>query len=354
MPGRLAFDLTRIQDNPTDSGNEAGAAMDALPSTQPSDAGESDSSSSSEAQPLEQTEPASSADTLQPDDAPESAPEPDAPTPEEPAADAADEAAEQDPAADAIEGAVDGDAAEAADGELPEADAEEGLAEGAELSGGFDFAPLMDLIEAGGPIIVLLAALSVASIALIIIKYAQFRLQRVAARGFVDTVVGQVRRGKIDDALRLLSRRKGPLARVMEAAVRGKKLPANQEGRVREEVTRVAQSKLDTLEFGLPFLSLIATVSPLLGLLGTVLGMIDAFQQLENAGDRVDPAILSGGIWEALLTTAAGLSVAIPAAAFYTWLQRTVDVTAQRMEDAATQVFTADLYDAAPQPSDDD
>ena len=72
---------------------------------------------------------------------------------------------------------------------------------------------------------------------------------------------------------------------------------------------------------------------------------------MEGAGDRVDPAILSGGIWEALLTTAAGLSVAIPAAAVFTWLQRTVDVTAQRMEDAATRVFTVELFSrSAPNP----
>ena len=110
----------------------------------------------------------------------------------------------------------------------------------------------------------------------------------------------------------------GVIARVMETALRGRQLGAA-DGAVREEVERVARVKLDGLESGLPFLSLIATISPLLGLLGTVLGMIEAFQQLETAGDRVDPAILSGGIWEALLTTAAGLSVAIPAAAFFTW-----------------------------------
>ena len=130
----------------------------------------------------------------------------------------------------------------------------------------------------------------------------------------------------------------------METAIRGR-IRGGDMNQVREEVERVARSKLDGLERGLPLLSLIATVSPLLGLLGTVLGMIEAFQQLENAGDRVDPAILSGGIWEALLTTAAGLSVAIPAAAFFTWLQRSVDVAGQYMEDAATRIFTAELYE---------
>jgi biopolymer transport protein ExbB len=60
-------------------------------------------------------------------------------------------------------------------------------------------------------------------------------------------------------------------------------------------------------------LELISTIAPLLGLLGTVLGMIAAFQALQESGSRADPAILAGGIWEALLTTAAGMAVAIPA-----------------------------------------
>ena len=205
------------------------------------------------------------------------------------------------------------------------------------------FQPVFDIIDAGGPIIVILAGLSVISLAIIIVKLFQFTALRVGDRGFIDKASRMIRDGDAEDALDFLSRRAGVIARVMETALRGK-IHSDDEEHVREEVARVAQIKLDGLERGLPLLSLIATISPLLGLLGTVLGMIEAFQQLENAGDRVDPAILSGGIWEALLTTAAGLSVAIPAAAFFTWLQRTVDVAGQHMENAATQVFTADIY----------
>lgn len=87
-----------------------------------------------------------------------------------------------------------------------------------------------------------------------------------------------------------------------------------------------------------------------MGLLGTVFGLIQAFQEIQAAGTRVEPSTLAGGIWQALLTTAAGLSAAIPVAIAYTWLQRVVDVEAQRMEDAATQVFTADLFDAVEPP----
>ena len=205
------------------------------------------------------------------------------------------------------------------------------------------FKPLTDFVEAGGPIIIILTVLSVVGLALIVVKLVQFTLLRVGDHRFVERIWAEIRDGHPDDALAHVASRNGVVARVMETALRAKAI-AGDTPSAREEVERVAKAKLDGLERGLPLLSLIATVSPLLGLLGTVLGMIEAFQRLETAGDRVDPAILSGGIWEALLTTAAGLSVAIPAAAFYTWLQRAVDVAGQHMEDAATRVFTANLY----------
>jgi biopolymer transport protein ExbB len=85
----------------------------------------------------------------------------------------------------------------------------------------------------------------------------------------------------------------------------------------------------------------IGTLSPLLGLFGTVLGMIEAFRRLEAAGSRVDPSILSGGIWGALLTTAVGLAVAIPTIAALNWLERRVERLAHDMDDAAARVFTS-------------
>src|SRR3546814_15805260 len=83
------------------------------------------------------------------------------------------------------------------------------------------------------------------------------------------------------------------------------------EAMVREEVMRCGNEALEGLRVQLGALEVIGSVSPLLGLFGTVLGMIEAFRQLAEAGSQVSPAILSAGIWEALLTTAVGLAVAI-------------------------------------------
>ena len=87
-------------------------------------------------------------------------------------------------------------------------------------------------------------------------------------------------------------------------------------------------------------LEVIGGLAPLLGLFGTVLGMIEAFQQLEAAGSQVDPAILSGGIWLALLTTAAGLAVAMPAVIIYVFFDRYLEQLAHDLEILVGKCFS--------------
>ena len=108
----------------------------------------------------------------------------------------------------------------------------------------------------------------------------------------------------------------------------------------REETTRVARLELLRAREGLRPLELIASIAPLLGLLGTVLGMIEAFQALQESGNRADPAALAGGIWEALLTTAAGMAVAIPAGVALSWFEAVADRVQADLEDGATRIFT--------------
>ena len=100
----------------------------------------------------------------------------------------------------------------------------------------------------------------------------------------------------------------------------------------------MAREQLESFRSGLRLLELTAAVAPLIGLLGTVFGMIEAFQQLENAGSRVDPAALSGGIWEALVTTAAGLVVAIPALAAWHGFDRVLERARHTMADRLTRL----------------
>jgi len=93
----------------------------------------------------------------------------------------------------------------------------------------------------------------------------------------------------------------------------------------RERLAAEAEARFATLEGGFRALDSVAQLSPLLGLFGTVLGMIDAFQSLQSAGSQVDPSLLAGGIWVALLTTAVGLAVAMPTAMVLSWLESRMD-----------------------------
>jgi biopolymer transport protein ExbB len=204
---------------------------------------------------------------------------------------------------------------------------------------------VMTFIDLGGPIIAVLLVVSVFGLAVSLVKIVQFVMVGASANGFVAPAAARLRQNDYDGGLAAIGQRRGPVAAVMRAAIAGRRT-MGEDRIVREEVERIAQAQIDSLESGLSLIGLVAMVSPLLGLLGTVTGLIEAFQALAAAGDRVDPAILASGIWEALLTTVMGLAIGIPAAIIHTLLQRTVDSAAKRMEDAATQVFTVDLYRA--------
>ena len=112
------------------------------------------------------------------------------------------------------------------------------------------------------------------------------------------------------------------------------------ENSAREECESVARNSLHQANKGLRTIELISHIAPLLGLLGTVLGMIEAFQRLQESGNEADPSILAGGIWEALLTTAAGMAVAIVATVSLSFFDNIIDRLRNDLEDLATQIFT--------------
>ena len=112
------------------------------------------------------------------------------------------------------------------------------------------------------------------------------------------------------------------------------------EDSAREECEGEAKNSLYQASKGLRTIELISHIAPLLGLLGTVLGMIEAFQRLQESGNQADPSILAGGIWEALLTTAAGMAVAIVATVSLSFFDNIIDRLRNDLEDLATQIFT--------------
>ena len=195
----------------------------------------------------------------------------------------------------------------------------------------------MEFLAAGGPVLWVMLAVSVAALAIVLVKVWQFVQQRPETCPDVDTALRRWRAADWDEARGSLDAAH-PVS-VVVALSMDELMNGIDDDMVRQEVDRLATVHLNRLRALLPALDGIGTLSPLLGLLGTVLGMIVAFQQMEVAGTQVDPSTLSSGIWQALLTTAVGLGIAIPAIAVHNWMERKVERVAMRMNDAVTQVL---------------
>ena len=195
------------------------------------------------------------------------------------------------------------------------------------------------LIDKGGPIVVLLLVLSVISAAIILLKVFQYWSAGLSRRGFIEPAVERIEAGDPEGALKVLGKHRTPVARAMAAGIRAKVRGDLRDEDVAAEIQRVGAVELGALQSYFRWLEVIGNISPLLGLLGTVIGMIQAFQKLELGGSNVDPAQLSGGIWTALLTTAVGLVVALPAVTALNLFEGRVDQVRLVMRDASARVI---------------
>lgn len=196
---------------------------------------------------------------------------------------------------------------------------------------------LLETAGSGGPIIIILAILSLLSIALIVGK--GLSLARVrSGRARRDDALVTWAKGEREAASAAVAHGGAPADRVLAYAMEAtrRKMPRKP---LEAELMRRGNAEVEAMSRHLRLLELIAMVSPLLGLLGTVLGMIQSFQQLEMAQGAANASVLAGGIWQALLTTAAGLIVAIPAAIGAGLLTTRVDGAAHDIETAVGQFF---------------
>ena len=184
----------------------------------------------------------------------------------------------------------------------------------------------------GGWAMAALGVASVAALTLILERAWALRRARVIAPRLVRALEG-VERGKDIGALpALCAHTRGAFARLMEEILRMGALSHDQ---AIERMRAIGRTQVGRLERGLTVLEIIAGVSPLIGLLGTVLGMVDVFNAISAQG-MGDPQVLSDGIAKALITTVAGLCVAIPALAFHSLFSKRVDDLAAEIQDRAT------------------
>ena len=175
---------------------------------------------------------------------------------------------------------------------------------------------ILGFIDLGGWVVALILALSVVAGAVVLWKLVQFRALGVGRHGGLTAALEASDCGARVRAVALADAAPSHLAPVLALALRA--------GAGRERLYALAEVRLARLETGFRLLDAVAQTAPLLGLFGTVLGMIDAFRAMQAAGQDVDPSVLAGGIWVALMTTAAGLAVAMPVAALLSWLEARV------------------------------
>lgn len=175
---------------------------------------------------------------------------------------------------------------------------------------------LRGILALGGPVVAILLFMSILTLAVTLYKLWQFAASGVGRHKVLSDALAAWDAGD-----KRLARTRLVQSRSYLAPLVGSAMEAPDQSGLEGRLDAEAGLALAGLERGFRLLDTIAQLAPLLGLFGTVLGMIEAFQSLQEAGSSVDPSLLAGGIWVALITTAVGLAVAMPTSMILAWLE---------------------------------
>jgi biopolymer transport protein ExbB len=193
---------------------------------------------------------------------------------------------------------------------------------------------VLELIQSGGILIWPLLLCSVISLAIVGERFWSLQKKRIIPQDLVKTVWGWNRKGLLDQRHIEALRRSSPLGRILAAGLMNRKRDREV---MKDSIEEVGRHVAHDLERFLNTLGTIASISPLLGLLGTVIGMIKVFAVITTQGVG-DPGVLAEGISEALITTAVGLTVAIPSLMFYRYFRGRVDELVVTMEQESLKL----------------
>lgn len=203
---------------------------------------------------------------------------------------------------------------------------------------------LFSMFRMGGGLMWVLLALSVLALYLIGKKWWMIRKASRIDPHFMDDIRDYVNEGKFKSAVTLCQMYDNPIARMIEKGI----------GRIGRPMTDISGAIENTgnievarLEKGLPILATIAGGAPMIGFLGTVIGMVQAFFNMSKAGNNIDITMLSGGIYTAMITTVGGLIVGIVAYFGYNWLTAQVSDLVQKMESSTMDFIDIVLYEPA-------
>src|SRR2546426_5928527 len=195
---------------------------------------------------------------------------------------------------------------------------------------------LPTLLEHGGLMMWLLLGLSAVVIVVFIERLLHYHQAQINSTEFLNGVRNVLKRDNVVEALSICDATPGPVARLVKTAILSR--DRGREG-VRDALEEAGLLEVPRLEDKLNLLATIAQIAPLMGLLGTVMGFMRMFLQLQREGTFATPDRLAGGIWESLICMAAGLAVAIPTYAGYNYLVSRVNSIVLDMEKASTEIL---------------
>ncbi|MCP3875112.1 MAG: MotA/TolQ/ExbB proton channel family protein [Desulfobacteraceae bacterium] len=197
---------------------------------------------------------------------------------------------------------------------------------------------MLELLSKGGIVAVPIIFCSILALAIFCERIIRYAISRSRGKNIEDKVVGLIRDKKTNDALLASQQSNSPMGRVLENAIHAKDL----EKEVLESViVNATETEVRNLSSYLQALATIGNITPLLGLLGTIIGMIKAFMVIQQMGGKVNAAVLAGGIWEAMLTTALGLAVALPTIIAHSYLVAKVDKYEARLQNGSVLFLKA-------------
>ncbi|MFV0289678.1 MAG: MotA/TolQ/ExbB proton channel family protein [Mangrovibacterium sp.] len=194
---------------------------------------------------------------------------------------------------------------------------------------------LFDLALKGGWIMLPILVLSIVAIFIFIDRYQAVKKASKIDYNLLDEVKILLEQGKKQEALKLVSQENSPIARMIEKGINNIDRSMTE---INNAIEMVGNLEISKLEKGLPVLASVAGGAPMIGFLGTVMGMIQAFYDMASAGSNIDVTLLSSGIYQAMVTTAAGLIVGIVAYFAYNIMVSNVEKVVFKME-AATSDF---------------
>lgn len=188
---------------------------------------------------------------------------------------------------------------------------------------------LWQLFLAGGSLMWVLLVLGGITVFIFVERYVAIRKASKMDMNFMNRIRDKISEGKVSAALESCKRTNTPIARMVEKGIERIGRPMSD---IQTSIENAANLEVAKLENGLPYLSMIAGGAPMIGFLGTVIGMVQAFMAMQSAGGTVDMSVLAGGMYVAMLTTVAGLIVGIPAYFGYNYLVARIEKLVFQME----------------------